>query len=107
MGIDQFDDRHGADQEEEDSCDLPEMAGEFFGYGMFVRRGTDVERPAKGACDEGSCGLVDVERVFEGNAEVPQNEDNKDGGFHGLRSLAVSNRQRPLECGGEGDAATG
>ncbi|MNZ86662.1 hypothetical protein D3C78_1054890 [compost metagenome] len=93
VGVDQLDDGHRAEQEEQDLGDLAQMVAQFADHAVAGRSGgqdaafaEDQHGPAQHGGEDGRGGLVDFQRVFEGDAEVTDDKDQGHPGVHGRAS---------------------
>ena len=102
MGIDQFDDGHGAHEEEQDLGDLTQVMAQLFSHVMVIARGARgggsdqrqnavraeyQQGPANDGSQDGRRGFIDFQGVFEGDAQVTEDKDQCHQRIHGQNSI--------------------
>ncbi len=113
-GVDQPHDRHGPDQKDENLARRAQMSGQRVAQAS-VAAPQGEQRPQHAAHDERRGRLVDLQPVFEGDAEIAQREDRNHCRNHNLFSIvrfrraafAGARTPQPLQTPCDASAAGG
>jgi len=72
--VDEFDDRHGPEQEKQDLRYLAHVLAQMVRYLFRMILRENENRPADDARDQRNGSLVDFQPVFEGDGDIAENE---------------------------------
>jgi hypothetical protein len=84
VGVYKLDNRHSAEQEEQNAGDLTQMLNQLVRYDFFIAMAEDKDRPADDAGEHCASGLVDLYWMFKRDGCISDDEGNEDRKFHFL-----------------------
>jgi hypothetical protein len=98
VGVDEFDDGHGRQQEKQDFGHAAEVVAQF-ADDLVGRVGAEehVDCPAQHAGEQGRGRFVEADGFFEGNQPVAEGEDGDERGNQGNWELMLTGKSKETE----------